>query len=327
MSKRSGLLLLNLLTLGAAIIAIILLRRMVISSASSPSFLLSPWLLGVAAIVFLVQEGLTPVFAALALKSVGQSTRYKPQLLITILATSANSAAPIPAGMPIRAFLQKQVLAIPYTKSASAILIETAVGYGLTFLAAIITSLIWLRQVLGQQVTLWQNSMLIFVTGLVILFLVLLAIGMYIGKRNLTQQMTNIFYLLLQAKLWPLLGMVFIFGASLVLATLRLQLILLALGTPAPVGPLMAATLVSRIAGVLSFLPMGIGVRDASLASLLFIIGIPAIYATAAAAIDRVIMIVPYLIGGVIATRVLGQRLLVTEQSTSHIPPASSGEA
>jgi len=327
MIKRSGPLLLNLLTLGAATLAIILLQRVMVSSASSQSFLLSPWLLVAAAITFLAQEGLTPVFAALALKSVGQSTRYKPQLLITVLATSANSAVPVPAGMPIRAFLQKQLLAIPYTKSASALVIETAVGYGLTFLAAIVTSIIWFRQIFGQQITLWQNSLLIIITGVVILFLMLLALGIYIRKRNLTQQLTNIFRLLLQAKLLPLLGMVVIFTISFALAVLRLQLVLLSLGTPAPVGPLMAALLVSRIAGVVSFVPMGLGVRDASLASLLFIIGIPAIYATAAAAIDRVIMTIPYLIGGVIATRVLGQRLLVIEQSTSHVPPTSNGEA
>jgi uncharacterized membrane protein YbhN (UPF0104 family) len=75
----------------------------------------------------------------------------------------------------------------------------------------------------------------------------------------------------------------------------------------------MAALFLSRVAGVLSFIPMGLGVRDASLASLLLVMGISGTSAAAGAALDRVIMTIPYLVGGVLATHVLGKRFLVIE--------------
>lgn len=326
MTKRSGSSLLYLITLGAALVAIVLLRRVIVATESSQVFLFSPWFLLAAVIAFLVQESLNPVFAALALKSVGQSTRYVPQLLITMLATSANSTVPVPAGMPIRAFLQKQLLDIPYTKSASAILIETAVGYGLTFLAAVITGIIWFREIIGTQDFLRQNGLLISLVGFVLLILFSFVFVTYVKKRQLTKQLIDAIRLLLQAKLLPLFGMVIIMFASFVLALLRFEMILYAMGAQAPFGPLMAALLLSRIAGVLSFIPMGLGVRDASLASLLLLIGIPGTYAAAGAALDRVIMTIPYLIGGVIATHVLGKRLLVAKESTRYVPPTSNGE-
>lgn len=304
---------LSLITLGASFAALFFLRRIMITTETSQALLFSPWFLLAAMVFFLVQESLNPVFAALALKSVGQSTRYVPQLLITMLATSANSTVPVPAGMPIRAFLQKQLLDIPYTKSASAILIETAVGYGLTFLAAIITSIFWFREILTVQDSIRQNGWIVLVVGLIIAVFLSFVFVVYIQKRQLTQQVMNAVHLLLQAKLLPLLGMGIIMFVSFGLALLRFEMILYATGVQAPFGPLMAALLLSRIIGVLSFVPMGLGIRDASLASLLMLIGIPATHAAAGAAIDRLIMTIPYLVGGVVATHLLGKRLLVIE--------------
>jgi len=313
MSKRSGSTFLYLITLGSLLVAIFFLRRAIVSTEASQEVLLSPWYLLAATIAFLIQESLNPIFASFALKSVGQSTKYIPQLLITLLATSANSTVPVPAGMPIRAFLQKQLLDIQYAKSASGILIETVVGYGLTFAAAIITSFIWFHRTINSQDLLRHQGLLILKLGLLTSFLLGAFFVWYIKKRRLAQQLKNAIQLLLHARLLPLIGMIIITLISFGLALLRFELILIAMGTKAPIGPLMAALLLSRVAGVLSFVPMGLGIRDASLVSLLILIGVPGASAAAAAALDRVIMTIPYLVGGVIATHVLGKRLLVNE--------------
>lgn len=313
MIKRSGLFLLYLITLGAALVAIIFLRGSVASAESSFGLLLYPWFLLLAFGTFLVQESLNPLFAALALSSVGQSTRYVPQLLITVFATSANSTVPVPAGIPIRAFLQKQLLNISYSKSASAILIEMAVGYGLTFLAAVFAGIIWFREVISTQSFLYQNTLLILLLALGLsVSLAFLSITC-VKKHQLTKQLAEAKHQLLQAKLLHVFAMAAMMLVSYGLTFLRFEMILFSTNSQAPFGPLMAALLLSRMAGVLSFVPMGLGVRDASLVSLLVLSGLPGSFAAAAAAMDRVIMTLPYLVGSVIATHIIGKRFLVSE--------------
>lgn len=302
-----------IVTLVATGVAVFFLRRAILSAEGSQNFVFSPWLLVGSLAAFLIQESLNPVFAALALKSVGASTRYFPQLLITMFSTSANSTVPVPAGMPIRAYLQKQILNISYTKSGGAILIETVVGYGFTLTAAIVTGMIWFPQYIDPQFFLNQNVLTILLFGLLISGLIVAGVVFFVRKKQLQKRITEALIQLSNARLLPLLGMAFIMLVSFGLALTRFALILLAMGIDVQYGPLLAALLISRIAGVLSFVPMGLGVRDASLGSLLIIIGVLSSQAIAAAAIDRLILTIPYLIGGVIATHLLSKRFLLPE--------------
>ena len=63
-----------------------------------------------------VQELAGCSIAWLSLASAGQRVSFPKLLLITTLATSVNSTLPLPAGIPIRVLLQRQVLgrAPPY---------------------------------------------------------------------------------------------------------------------------------------------------------------------------------------------------------------------
>ncbi|MGD9730974.1 MAG: lysylphosphatidylglycerol synthase domain-containing protein [Desulfamplus sp.] len=305
--------LLYLITLIAALIAIFILRHKIVSAEYPNGFLSYPWFLLIATAIFLIQESLNPVVAQLALKSVGETTKYMQQLLITIITTSANSTVPVPAGMPIRAFLQKNLFNISYTKSTIAMFIETVFGYGLNILIAIITSIIWFREASIEKFFLQYNRLLILITGFVVLVLMIVVVVLYMKKCQLIKQLATAKNQLLQIKIIPLFGITVVILCSFALALLRFEMILCAMGIKSECGPLMAALLISRIAGVLSFVPMGLGVRDASLASLLFMIGIPLTHAAAGAAIDRIIMIIPYLVGGVIASHLLGKSLLVSK--------------
>jgi uncharacterized membrane protein YbhN (UPF0104 family) len=56
---------------------------------------------------------------------------------------------------------------------------------------------------------------------------------------------------------------------------------------------------------------MGLGVRDASLASLLVLVNVASPVAIAVSALDRLVMIAPYILGGVVATHQLGKKVLM----------------
>jgi uncharacterized protein (TIRG00374 family) len=146
------------------------------------------------------------------------------------------------------------------------------------------------------------------------IFIVVIMVGLLVfisGKK--TKLMTSIamgFKELFRAKLWPIIGMFTATAFSLCLTLLRTSMILYAVGINVPYGSLLAILLISRLSGVISFIPMGLGIRDASLAALLVVISVPAKHAMVVAAIDRIIMTGPYLVGGVIATHFFGKKLL-----------------
>ena len=64
---------------------------------------------------------------------------------------------------------------------------------------------------------------------------------------------------------------------------------------------------------------MWLGVRDVSLGSLLVLLGVPMEHAAAAAAFDRVLITVPILVGGVIATRILGGEITEMMQTNKKL--------
>ena len=55
---------------------------------------------------------------------------------------------------------------------------------------------------------------------------------------------------------------------------------------------------------------MGLGIRDVSLASLIVMLGVPVVPAVTAATIERIVITVPYFVGGVIATHILGKNVI-----------------
>lgn len=303
-----------IVTLIVAAIAVLISRRQISSIAFGQVFTLVPWAFAVAIAASLLQEMLNPVFGYFALHSVGQSTRYLPQFMIMMFSTSANSTVPVPAGIPIRAFLQKKIINIPYTKSASGLLLETIVGYSTVIILAIVTSYLWLRKSVYQQFSEWIQPVRMKAPALATIFIVVILIGLLvfisIRKTKLMTLTVMGFKELIRAKLWPIIGMFSVTALSICLTLLRASMILYAVGINVPYGPLLAILLISRLAGVISLIPMGLGIRDASLAALLLVIGVPATHAVVTAAIDRIIMTTPYLVGSVIATHILGKKLL-----------------
>jgi len=298
----------SIVTLAAALAALLSIPLLRPFLSIEGEMVTTFWPIAAALFLFLVQEALNPIFSGLALRSVGESTRYRTQLLIILLSTSANSAVPFPAGIPIRAVLQKQFFRIPLAKSAGAMLIETLVGYGIVTACALASGYLWFRVAFEQQLRDLGGSSIV-LAALAGSFLAVCVIWIVFAKKNkMRGSLMEAGRQATRARIVPLVGMAVIVLASMLLALTRFELILQAMGVATPYGPLLGALLISRLAGVVSLVPMGLGIRDVSLVSMLVMLGASGSHAIAAAAIDRIIMTVPYLAGGVIATHLLGKQ-------------------
>ncbi len=307
--SSQGMSLLTLTVAVAALLAVPLLRP---ALSFEGNLISSYWPIAAALFLFLVQEAINPIFACLALRSVGESGRYWTQLLIILLSTSANSAVPFPAGIPIRAALQKQIVHISLAKSAGAMVIETLIGYGIVTACALVSGFLWFRATFDQLLDDFRGAPLVS-AGLAGSFLAVCVVWMISAKKKkMWRSITDACHQALKARIAPLGGMAVIALVSMLLALIRFELILQAMGINTPHGPLLGALLISRLAGVASLLPMGVGVRDVSLVSMLVLLGISGPYAIAAAAVDRIIMTVPYLGGGMIAAHLLGRQVIVS---------------
>lgn len=308
--KASSSLIISIITLAAALAALLAVSLVSPLPSIDEKMIVSLWPIFAAFLVFLAQEALNPLFSCLALRSIGQVMSYRTQLLILLLSTSANSAVPFPAGIPIRTVLQKQLSQIPVAKSAGAMLIETLIGYGLVTACALVSGWLWFRAALDQQLRDWSGSLVVPVV-IIGSLISLCAIGIALKrKRSLRTAVLEACVETFRARIAPLCSMVALVLATMLLALVRFDLILQAMGIETPYGPLLGALLISRLAGVISLVPMGLGIRDLSLVSMLVLLGVSGPHAVAAAAVDRIVMTIPYLVGGLLATHLLGKRVL-----------------
>ena len=110
---------------------------------------------------------------------------------------------------------------------------------------------------------------------------------------------------------WSLGVVTLLLGLNVVAATTRLYLVLYALGWTVDWLALLAAFTISIAAGNLSLIPMGLGVRDASLTLLLAQIGVPKEVALSAAVVQRLFAPGWPLLLGLISANVLGLSSLI----------------
>lgn len=291
--------------------------RLYSSARSGSQYIIHFWGIPVAFLVALFHRFINPFYSVTALRGIGQECEYFPIFWITLFSSSANSAVPFPAGIPLKALLQKKLLNISYQKSASAILVETFLGYGVTIIAATMTTVLWLRPYLNPSLSGLKQYYIIPLFGMGVLITIFLMRGMLIKLRGvLWQKLSSVIKLISRTRISSLAIMLLLLVVAQILAVTRLQVLLSALGHNVPVLPLLAAMMLSYLAGVISFVPMGLGVRDISLASLLLLLGVPAEITVAVTAMDRFFIMFPYLVGGVLATGVLGRKYLKSGQQT-----------
>ncbi len=227
----------------------------------------------------------------LALSCLGQRRHFLQILQITTAATSANSVAPVPAGLPLRAWMQQAILDVPVAVSARAMVFELFASYGVVALVAV-AGLAYMGKTLA-----WHVPWLPALAGIAIAMLA--GVLLYRRKRDLLARFarpagegiattSRTMGILCAANI----AVVLLSGVRLLVQIASIP------GQSASLHLLFAACAalcISRMATVISLMPMGIGVREASLGASLVGLGVPLPVALFVVVTDRVVITLPYL--------------------------------
>jgi uncharacterized membrane protein YbhN (UPF0104 family) len=224
---------------------------------------------------------------------------FRPLVSVLFASHSLNYLGPMKIGMPIRVFLLKRVMGVPYSAGSVAVMVAT--GLDLSVLIAL-TLVLWSWLYLGPSAGLLAGS---------------LSLALFVGVLAGAQRLGAV----LPAKpewLRTLLGDVAKLSRLATTGALLLSvsralfnawgswLLLVGLGATIGLPEFTLAYFLSLLAGFLSFLPMGLGVRDASLVELLSRVGVPAPLGLTFVAVDRLIWSLLPLVIGIAAGWYLG---------------------
>lgn len=297
------------------IAAVVILQR-VITPGSQLSWTTFHWLpLLVAFAATVVQELLNPWLAKFSLRAIGRDGGYWRLLGIVTTTSASNAVIPLPAGIPLRVWLQKRWLGISYPDSTLAAVLESCIGYGVLGLAAILSMVAWAPNLLNRTASL--QSWILFCGTLAMLATAALCIRLLINRYAPT--VIALCRLKRVSRLgWnSLLAVVVITILGVALAYARVTLLGWALSVSAfDWGLVFTGLVVSRLAGVASMIPMGLGARDVSLGYFLVLAGTSASSATAWVILDRIVMTIPYLMIGLLSMPMLRKAQQTTDSES-----------
>jgi len=282
----------------------IILQRLIASSSqlSWATFHWLPLLLALAATI--AQELLNPWLAKFSLRAIGRDGGYWRLLGIVTTTSASNAAIPLPAGIPLRVWLQKRWLGIPYQDSTLAAVLESLIGYGILGLTAVLSMVVWAPDLLQKAAHLHAWALLCSVSALLVVMVlcIRLLINRYAPTIIAAMRLRRASELS-----WKSLFMVVaITSIGIVLAYVRIAMLGWALSVSAlDWGLIFTGLVVSRLAGVASMIPMGLGARDVSLGYFLILAGATTSSATAWAILDRIVMTIPYLVIGLVSISML----------------------
>jgi len=217
---------------------------------------------------------------------------------------SFNYAGPLKLGIPVRLFLFKQILGIPYTAGVASLMATTGLDV-LVMVALTVSFSAW-----------------IFIGPLAGLALGVAVLACLIGSAALYQKFHSVqrersswiarFFLEL-AKLSPLITFyaILIAVAKSLLNGVAGWIVLTGLGASTSLVEFVFIYLASHLAGLLSLIPMGIGVKDMSVIELLSRAGATASVSIGFVAIDRLVWSLLPLFMGLLAGWQLGVSALI----------------
>ena len=297
------------LTIAVILVTITITFWLVTNTHIDKQFISHPWWI-IASVVFaLIQKLLSPAIIISVFKSIDQKCRYWLMLWITMFSTAANASVPFPAGIPIRLVLQQKILHIPYSASTSALAIEMLLTYGSMIIFCLFTAILGYVPNFSKQLFVLKYS---YFLGFIIVGFIIANVFYLILKRYANGWIKWIHHTLKQMRdakpKWIIFSIVVI-HISMVLSLIRIELLIGSVGSYVPAIPLLVFIIISYLAGVISFIPMGLGVRDVSLGALLVLSGVSVPAAAVVTALDRLIVSIIYLSGSAIASYRLGHHL------------------
>jgi uncharacterized protein (TIRG00374 family) len=217
---------------------------------------------------------------------------------------SFNYAGPLKLGMPVRLFLFKQVLGIPYTAGVASLIATT--GLDVLVMVALTVSL---------SAWIFVGPLAGFALGVTVLACLTGSAAFYqkfhSAQRERSSRIARFFLEL--AKLSPLITFyaILIAAAKSFLNGVAGWIVLTGLGASTSLVELIFIYLASHLAGLLSLIPMGMGVKDVSVIGLLSRAGASTSVGIDFVAIDRLVWSLLPLLMGLVAGWQLGVRALI----------------
>ena len=304
------------ITASVTVIAVLIIYWLFKSAQIENEFIFQPCYIIAALFFALLQKLLSPLIIKMIFQSMNQKTSFLSLFWITMFSTAANSSVPFPAGVPVRMVLQKRVLDISYPVSASGLIIEMILSYACMIIICIITSMLCLAPMLNDQIIILKKPILsiCIIIALILVFVCFIFLRRF--KNGLGKYLKYTIEKIQTANYGILILVIVLILFSIIISLVRFEMILYSMGLYIAPALLLAAMLLSYLAGVISLIPMGLGVRDVSLGSLLVLLSIPLSLSVSVITIDRIIISVIYLIGSVIATHILGKNMLNLKEKT-----------
>lgn len=246
----------------------------------------------------------------------GHKCSLKKLYLILTLSLGANLATPIKIGVPLRAVLYQRLLNVPYSTGIAALTIEV---FLCDFVGLIISffGLLFIFRDTALSVSVFSAPLLVS-----FLLLFLFTKPRYYGKvinriwflkkrrERIIALISNTQSSLKKLKKFQLTSISLLFFMGYLINAIRIYFVLFALGFSLDISILLYIQAISFTLGSLSMLPMGLGIRDVSIISLLSYIGLPMNVAIPVALIERLLTSGISIILALVSALLLGVRKL-----------------
>jgi len=258
---------------------------------------LDKWLLVI--LLFLVAQLLNILYFRLLLTRMCTISSLSKLFQVLFASYSFNYAGPLKLGMPLRVFLFKRVLKVPYGAGVATVLVTTGLDI-----------LVMITLVFMLSVWIYISPFYGLILGLAIFAISIALAAMFQKLPSARPKHPNWFAKFLEdlATLSPV-----ILFCAIVISTIKFLLIclaswiiLLGIGATVDLTELTFVYLSSHLAGLLSLVPMGLGIKDATIIELLNRQEIAPAIGIAFVAIDRLVWSVFPLIIGILAGWHLG---------------------
>jgi len=250
------------------------------------------------------------------LRASGFRTSILQTYLMLTASISANYATPVKVGIPLRIYLYHHFVQVPIGVGTALVAIETLIGMIVPAILAII-GIITLFPDIGLFVPVVLLVVLLSGAELIILIKperVEHMLSRFISTRfarRITQFIGNVQMGLCSVSKRDLAVVAFILVLNYVAISARLYFVLCMLGYVVDPVNVFYTCVISNTVGSTSMIPMGLGVRDASMAFLLVELGIPSRVALSATVIERLLSPGWPLLLGLVSTNILGVSELV----------------
>ena len=242
--------------------------------------------------------------------SINSSTKL---LQILFASHSLNYAGPVKLGMPVRIYLFKQILGVPYSAGIAAVMATTGLDVCIIITLVItLSTWIYISPLVGSILAL---AIIIVLTGLAALS--------HKGSFTRLERPTWLARFLADIRsLSPLVTFcaILLSATRLLLNSVAGWIVLAGFGAATSFTKFSLVYFSSHLAGLLSFIPMGLGVKDASIVELLGRMNTAPTISIAFIAIDRLVWSVIPLLIGLLAGWQLGISAMI--ESASEEPEA-----